>query len=138
MVRGIAFTSPCFRTIILALVLLYQSPGSWSPSFSLFLTESIYTYALVFWGYCCGCMGNTALLSPSSKQSIFRSEILAKIFSLRLDWWHSLYRQHSITITGHAVGWYRTALGQRDHHCSFLRFWSITIDLYSLGMEGTG
>ena len=59
------------------------------------------------------------------------------MFSLGLDWWHSLYRLHSITITGHAMGWYRTALEQPEHHCPFLRFWGITVDLSSLGMEGT-
>ena len=101
------------------------------------LTQSIYTHALVFCGHCLGRVGNTALLSPSSKQSIFRSEILAKMFSLGLDWWHSLYRVHSITITGHAMGWYGTALEQREHHCSFLRFRGITVDISRLGMEGT-
>ena len=118
-------------------MLLYQSPGSWSPRLSC-LTESIYAHALVFWGYCCGRVGNTALLLPSSKQSVFRSEILAKMFPLGLDRWHSMHRLHSITTTGPATGWYRTALEQREHHCPFLRFWSITVDLYSLGMEGTG
>jgi hypothetical protein len=80
-------------------------------------------------------MGNTALLLPSAKQTIFRSEILAKMFSLGLDWWHSLYRQYSIIITGFAMGWYGTALGQPGHHCPFLCFWSITVDFYSMGME---
>ena len=60
------------------------------------------------------------------------------MFSRRLDWWHSLYWLHSITITGLAMGWYRTALEQREHHFPFLRFWSITVDLFSLGMEDTG
>ena len=99
------------------------------------LSESIYTHALVFCGYCLGRVGNTALLSPS-KQSIFRSEILAKMFSLGLDWWHSLYRVRSITIIGHAMGWYGTALEQREHHCSFLRFRGTTVDISHLGMEG--
>ena len=106
------------------------------PSRSSCLTESIYAHALVLCGYCCGRVGSTALLLPSSKQSICRSEILAKMFSLGLDWWHSLYRLHSITITGHAMGWYGTALEQREHHYSFLRFWSIIVDFHSLGMEG--
>ena len=60
------------------------------------------------------------------------------MFSRGLDWRHSLYRLHSITIIGLAIGWYRMALEQREHHFPFLRFWSITVDLYGLGMEDTG
>ena len=137
MFRGIALKLLVSERLSWRWCFYINLPVSSLPWFSN-LTEVIYTHALVCWGYCCGRMGNIALLSPSSKQSLFRSEILAKMFSRGLDWCHSLYRLRAITITSLSMGWYRTALEQREHHIPFMRFWSITVDLYSLGMEDTG
>ena len=135
MFRGIAFKFVVSERLSWRWCFYINLPVRGLPRSSC-LTEFIYTHAIVCCGYCCGRVGNTALLLPSSRQSILRSEILAKMLSLGLDRWHSLYRLHSITIIGLAMGWYRIALEQPENHCSFLRIWSITVDLFSLGMEG--
>ena len=94
-----------------------------------------HTQAPALCGYCCDCVGDTALLFPS-RQPIFRSEIFAKMFLFGLDWWYPLLGVYNIAITGPAMGRCSTTLEQPEYHCSFLRFWSFTVDLYRLGMEG--
>jgi hypothetical protein len=51
------------------------------------------------------------------------------------NWRHPLHWVHTVAITGPAMGRYSTTLEQPERHCSFLRFWNITVDLCNLGME---